>query len=136
VPKLSATHPQLVPSSHQSPSNRMSTSTYQPPPGRLGNLSAQQQSALDQFRHDLSTDANFPWTPARHDDATLLRFLRARKFDLAKSKEMIYAAEKWRKDFGVDEIVKSVTVHCWNVDIKTLTMDENAESSSFRRKRR
>ena len=44
--------------------------------------------------------------PERHDDATLLRFLRARKFDLAKAKEMFIACEKWRKEFGVDDIVK------------------------------
>jgi len=34
--------------------------------------------------------------------------LRARKFDLVKTKEMFIAAEKWRKDFGVDDIVKYV----------------------------
>lgn len=34
------------------------------------------------------------------------RFLRARKFDLAKAKEMLLAMEQWRKDFGVDDIVK------------------------------
>jgi hypothetical protein len=36
------------------------------------------------------------------------RFLRARKFDLKKTKEMLASAEKWRKDFKVDEIVKFV----------------------------
>ena len=36
------------------------------------------------------------------------RFLRARKFDLTKAKEMLISAEKWRKDFKVDEIVKFV----------------------------
>jgi len=34
------------------------------------------------------------------------RFLRARKFDLAKAKEMIILQERWRKDFGVDDITK------------------------------
>jgi hypothetical protein len=32
--------------------------------------------------------------------------LRARKFDVAKTKAMILSAEQWRKDFKVDEIVK------------------------------
>ena len=36
------------------------------------------------------------------------RFLRARKFDYAKSKEMLLNAEQWRKDFGVDDIIQYV----------------------------
>jgi len=83
----------------------MSTS-YQAPPGRLGNLTPEQLKTLEQFRKEL-TDENWI-VPERHDDATLLRFLRARKFDLVKAKEMFIAAEKWRKEFGVDDIVKSV----------------------------
>lgn len=75
-----------------------------PLPGRVGNLTAEQQEILDQFRQALKDDGHF--VPERHDDATLLRFLRARKFDLQRSLLMIIAAEKWRKDFGVDELVK------------------------------
>lgn len=48
------------------------------------------------------------FVPERHDDATLLRFLRARKFDLVKAKQMLIAAEEWRKSFGVDDIVQYV----------------------------
>ena len=36
----------------------------------------------------------------------IYRFLRARKFDLVKAKEMLLDCEKWRIDFGVDDIVK------------------------------
>ncbi len=39
-----------------------------------------------------------------------VRFLRARKFDVPKAKEMLLNAEKWRKEFGVDKIVKCVPV--------------------------
>ncbi|OAX41098.1 hypothetical protein K503DRAFT_767964 [Rhizopogon vinicolor AM-OR11-026] len=39
------------------------------------------------------------------DDPMLLRFLRARKFDVPKAKEMLLAAEQWRRDMKVDEIV-------------------------------
>jgi len=41
------------------------------------------------------------------DDASLLRFLRARKFDVPAAKAMLLSCEKWRKEFGVDDIVKN-----------------------------
>ncbi|KII96177.1 hypothetical protein PLICRDRAFT_49072 [Plicaturopsis crispa FD-325 SS-3] len=78
---------------------------YKPLPGRLGNLSVPQQHALETLKKELQDEGHF--VPERHDDATLLRFLRARKFDVPKAKAMLLAAEQWRKDFGVDEIVKS-----------------------------
>jgi hypothetical protein len=43
----------------------------------------------------------------RFDDATLLRFLRARKFDITRAKEMWAANEEWRKSFGTDAIARS-----------------------------
>jgi len=39
-----------------------------------------------------------------YDDAYLLRFLRARKFDLAKTLTMWNNFIKWRKENNVDEI--------------------------------
>ncbi|KAK7053835.1 CRAL-TRIO domain-containing protein [Favolaschia claudopus] len=78
---------------------------WTPPPGRLGNLTTVQETALAKFREELRAEGAF--VKERHDDATLLRFLRARKFDVPKSKEMFLACEKWRKEFGVDELVKS-----------------------------
>ncbi|KAI0786537.1 CRAL-TRIO domain-containing protein [Abortiporus biennis] len=78
---------------------------YKPLPGRLGNLTVTQQHTLDKFRKALQDEGIF--VPERHDDATLLRFLRARKFDLELAKVMIINAEKWRKEFGVDDLVKN-----------------------------
>ncbi|EPQ59758.1 hypothetical protein GLOTRDRAFT_34584 [Gloeophyllum trabeum ATCC 11539] len=79
--------------------------TYKPPPGRLGNLTVAQQHALETLRKQLQDEGHF--VPERMDDATLLRFLRARRFDVAKAKAMILAAEQWRKEFGVDDLVKN-----------------------------
>ncbi|KAF9236403.1 CRAL-TRIO domain-containing protein [Melanogaster broomeanus] len=80
-------------------------SNYKPLPGRLGNLTIPQQHALDTLRQHLQDEGHF--VPERMDDATLLRFLRARRFDVPKTKAMILAAEQWRRDFKVDDIVKN-----------------------------
>ncbi|CUA70373.1 Sec14 cytosolic factor [Rhizoctonia solani] len=71
--------------------------------GRVGHLTPEQEQTLSQFKKEIQDEGYF--VPERHDDPTLLRFLRARKFDLVKSKEMFVACEKWRKDFGVADIV-------------------------------
>ncbi|KAG6330452.1 hypothetical protein ID866_8640 [Astraeus odoratus] len=78
---------------------------YRPPPGRLGNLTAAQQHALDTLRQQLQDEGHF--VPERMDDATLLRFLRARKFDVAKAKAMLLSAEQWRKDFGIEDLMRN-----------------------------
>lgn len=65
---------------------------------------ATQQQALEQLRQELKDEG---WFDAiRHDGPCLLRFLRARKFDVPKAKFMLIEQEKWRKEFNVDEIDK------------------------------
>ena len=32
-------------------------------------------------------------------------FLRARRFDVEKAKQMLLDCEQWRRDFGVDDLV-------------------------------
>jgi hypothetical protein len=78
---------------------------YQPLPGRLGNLTVTQQHALDKLKKELQDEGKF--VESRMDDAMLLRFLRARKFDLPKAKLMLLEAEEWRVKFGVEDIVKN-----------------------------
>ncbi|WWC89588.1 uncharacterized protein L201_004513 [Kwoniella dendrophila CBS 6074] len=81
--------------------------------GHPGHLSETQQAALTQFRQELIAEGGIPSNKDevvahlgydRFDDQTLLRFLRARKFDVPKAKLMWNANEKWRKEFGADEI--------------------------------
>ena len=47
------------------------------------------------------------YVPARHDDACLCRFLRARKWNVDDALTMFRGAEKWRKEFGVEELYQS-----------------------------
>ena len=72
-------------------------------PGYPGHLSGDQQAKLDQLRKELHAEG----FTERTDDPSLLRFLRARKFDVAAAKKMFTDCEHWRKEFGVDELKRS-----------------------------
>ena len=71
-------------------------------PGTPGNLDEEQQSALEQLRDILTAKLYV----LRLDDSTLLRFLRARKFDVNLACEMYENCEMWRKEFGADSILE------------------------------
>jgi len=81
--------------------------------GHPGHLDQHQQETLVLFRQELVNSGLIPADTTasaqtlgydRFDDQTLLRFLRARKFDIPKAKLMWEENEKWRKNFGADEI--------------------------------
>ncbi|KAJ7352570.1 CRAL-TRIO domain-containing protein [Mycena albidolilacea] len=80
---------------------------YKPLPGREGNLTIPQQHALEKLKKELVADNVYIEGERRMSDAALLKYLRARKFDVPKAKEMFLNTEKWRKEFGVDDIVKN-----------------------------
>ena len=62
-----------------------------------------QFNALQKFKEVL-TNENVITDFSIYDDLYLLRFLRARKFDLEKTMLMFKKFLNWRIEFGTDEI--------------------------------
>ncbi|CAI7609512.1 unnamed protein product [Penicillium pancosmium] len=69
-------------------------------PGHPGHTTPEHDAKVHQLRTILEQEGY----TERLDTLTLLRFLRARKFDVNLSKEMFVNTEKWRKEFGTDEL--------------------------------
>ncbi|ORY66770.1 putative SEC14-phosphatidylinositol/phosphatidylcholine transfer protein [Neocallimastix californiae] len=77
----------------------------EPKPGSLANLSEEQKKKLDEFKAMLKEKNEF--REEEHNDHLLLRFLRARDFDLTKTYEMFSNCQKWRESINIDELCTS-----------------------------
>ncbi|CAI5446459.1 unnamed protein product [Caenorhabditis angaria] len=72
----------------------------------LGQLNPLEESRLCELKYSLQAHhkGKLP------NDAHLLRFLRARDFDVQKAKDMVHASLIWRKQHNVDKILEEWTV--------------------------
>ena len=74
--------------------------------GFYDQLNQTQYDALQKWKENLISENVLP-NGHSYDDLFLLRFLRARKFDLVKTMEMFKKFLKWRIDMKVDELLNS-----------------------------
>ncbi|XP_074643835.1 SEC14-like protein 2 [Tubulanus polymorphus] len=70
--------------------------------GRVGNLNQKQEQILEKFREDVKDILR---EDQIRDDHFLLKWLRARDFDLKKSEKMIRHSMEWRRQIGADTIL-------------------------------
>lgn len=83
----------------------------------LGDLTPDQLEAFDVFKTNLinaglytpgrTTPSKDEPLEASHDDLTLLRFLRARRFDPIQAQKQFSSAEDWRRKHQVDDLFTS-----------------------------
>ncbi|PVI06928.1 CRAL/TRIO domain-containing protein [Periconia macrospinosa] len=88
--------------------------SFQYPSGHFAHLSDNQQAQLQEFKQ-LCQDGGY-YTPAgvdgkseaSHDDETLLRFLRARRFVPQEAYKQFQDTEEWRKENGIDNLFLTI----------------------------
>lgn len=88
---------------------------YQFPSGHLGNLTPSQQTAFDQFKQLCvdrkaysSTGSGSKGNLPSIDDVALLRFLRARRFDLEGAFKQFKETEDWRKENKIEKVYENI----------------------------
>lgn len=77
----------------------------------MGDMNELQNIALEEFKRYL-VDINIADNPM-FDDYYLLRFLRARKFDIDRTKVMFNSFINWRTENDVDNVIEVSTTHTY-----------------------
>ncbi|POS69828.1 SEC14 cytosolic factor [Diaporthe helianthi] len=85
------------------------------PHGHLGHLTTDEEEALKGFKAYLSEKGLYKAGPPQpsHDDPTLLRFLRARKWSIADAYTQFKDTEEWRKAIELDVLYDTIDVDAY-----------------------
>ncbi|KAI5279492.1 hypothetical protein KEM52_004354, partial [Ascosphaera acerosa] len=85
--------------------------------GSENHLTPDQDRAFQHFKHRLQQERLWapatPTKPATADDATLLRFLRARRFDVDGGLKQFQETEQWRKDNSIDQLYATFDIDAY-----------------------
>ena len=90
-------HPHIIPLTALPP-----TPLLRPPQPKY-KLTDEQAEVLAQFRRRMS-DLKEPQDRLFVDDACLVRYLRAREYNLAEAEELLRGTLLWRKEYGIEDI--------------------------------
>ncbi|KAK0757397.1 hypothetical protein N5P37_010120 [Trichoderma harzianum] len=84
------------------------------PHGHLGHLTAQQEEALERFKALLQEKGLWrPGPPASHDDQTLLRYLRARRWVVEDAFGQFKDTEEWRAANNIDTLYRTIELDAY-----------------------
>lgn len=84
------------------------------PHGHLGHLTNEEEDALRGFKAYLGEKGLYqPGPPPSHDDPTLLRFLRARKWSIVDAYTQFKDTEEWRKAIQLDVLYDTIDVEAY-----------------------
>jgi len=104
VPTISTSAGPLKGPAHAASSTTAPTNSTDPLVGHLGHLTQSQEQAYSTFKQELFQRNLFSETPLpTHDDGTLLRFLRARRFDVGGAVKQFSECEQWRQQIRIEE---------------------------------
>ncbi|KAE9371627.1 CRAL/TRIO domain-containing protein [Stipitochalara longipes BDJ] len=102
--------------SSDGPAHRVQSAVveYGYPQGHLGHLSPDEESAFKNFKIVCEEKGLYkPGVddqPGTHDDATLLRFLRARRFIVPDALKQFADTEEWRKANQLDQLYETIDI--------------------------
>ncbi|TWU77273.1 hypothetical protein ED733_003549 [Metarhizium rileyi] len=111
-PAPSVTSGSSVPASRvKSSTSTMSQAGY--PRGHLGHLSEHEDKALSRLKDVLEQRGAWTREPASHDDQTLLRFLRARRWVVEDAYVQFKDTEDWRKANNIDTLYRTIELDAY-----------------------